>query len=243
MTISLAIDILIAFICLIIIIRNAARGFIKSFMTFAKTILAFLVAYIFNSPLAKLLSEKIFLNLSNKWVLDAFVSTADGEGGYALYNLFDGIPQWFTNFMMKSGIDDSAIQKYFVGKESASYEVMQDLAAGLGAALSSLISTVVSCLVLFIVTEILLIFVGILLGKVGKLPVLRFVNLALGALIGVAVSAVIAWLVSLGVGYIIQFGARYKPEIFNSSIIENSVILKFFSEHNLWYMLKGWLGK
>ena len=63
MTISLAIDILIAFICLIIIIRNAARGFIKSFMTFAKTILAFLVAYIFNSPLAKLLSEKIFLNL------------------------------------------------------------------------------------------------------------------------------------------------------------------------------------
>ncbi len=243
MTISLAIDILIAFICLIVIIRNAARGFIKSFMTFAKTILAFLVAYIFNSPLAKLLSEKIFLGISNKWVLDAFVSTADGEGGYALYNLFDGIPEWFTNMMMKSGMDDVAIQKYFAGKENASYEVMQELAGGLGAALSSIISTVVACLVLFIVTEILLIFVGILLGKVGKLPVFRFVNVILGALIGVAVSAVIAWLISLGITYAIQFGANYKPEIFNSTIIENSRILKFFSEHNLWYILKGWLGK
>ena len=243
MTISLAIDILIVFICLIIVIRNAARGFIRSFMTFAKTILAFLIAYIFNSPLAKVLSEKIFLDLSNKWVLNAFASTADGEGGYALYTLFDGIPQWFTNFMIKAGIDDDTMQKYFVGKEKASYEIMEELSHGLGSALSSLISTIVACIVLFVVTEVILIFVGMLLNKVGKLPVLRVFNIVFGALIGVAISAVVAWLISLGLTYAIQFGENYKPEIFNSSIIEKSVVLKFFGEHNLWYLLKSWLGR
>jgi uncharacterized membrane protein required for colicin V production len=56
--VSLIIDIVIALICLIIIIRNAARGFIRAFMAFARTILAILFAYLFNSPLAGLLDKK-----------------------------------------------------------------------------------------------------------------------------------------------------------------------------------------
>lgn len=243
MTISLAIDILIALICLIIVIKNAARGFIKSFMTFAKTILAFLVAYIFNSPLAKVLSEKIFLGLSEKWMLNAFVSTSDGAGGYKLYTLFDGIPKWFSKYLIEAGIDDKTMDKYFTGKEVATYETVEGLSKSFGAALSNLISVVVACIVLFVVTEILLIFVGMLLNKVGKLPVLRAINILLGALIGVAVSAIVAWLISLGLTYAIGFGENYKPEIFNQTIVEKSIILNFFKDHNLWYMLKAWLGK
>ena len=61
MTVSLVFDIIIFALCAFLIIKNAVRGFIKSFITFAKTILAFLLAYLFYAPVARFLSNKIFL--------------------------------------------------------------------------------------------------------------------------------------------------------------------------------------
>ena len=53
MAASLIFDIVIAFICLIIVIRNAARGFIKSLVLLMKSVLAIFLAYLFNAPLAR----------------------------------------------------------------------------------------------------------------------------------------------------------------------------------------------
>ena len=63
MSVSLVFDIIIFALCAFLIIKNAVRGFIKSFVTFAKTILAFVVAYVFCAPVANFLSDKIFLCL------------------------------------------------------------------------------------------------------------------------------------------------------------------------------------
>ncbi len=238
MTVSLIIDILIAFICAIIIIKNAARGFIKSFMAFARTILAFLLAYIFNAPLARLLSDKIFVGCARGWIYDAFCSTRIGEDQYALYQLFDGIPDWFTELTVSSGVEDWMVQEYFANETPAPMWALNQMSNSLGDALSAVISTIVSFIVIFIVAEIVIGIIGVLLNKIGKIPMLKAINVLLGACIGAVISAVVAWLIAKGISWVIGFGANYYPDIFSQDIIENSSIMKFFLEHDLWTWAK-----
>ncbi len=235
--VSLIIDIVIALICLIIIIRNAARGFIKSFMAFARTILAILLAWCLNPPFAGLLEEKFFSEMSQGWVYNAFVSTYDGEGAYKLYTLFDGIPEWFTNALMRSGVDEQTVQKYFYSGESAPIEVVEQLSANLGGLLSSLISTILAVIIIFVVVEIVLLLLGLLLNKVGQIPIFRFLNILLGAAIGVVFSAVIVFLLTGAIIWIIRFGASYNANVFTESLIADSIFLNFVNEKNLWSML------
>ncbi len=237
-TASLIIDIVIALVCVIIIIKNAARGFIRSFMVFARTVLALLVAYIFNAPIARLFDDKIFNRLAQGWTLKAFEATSNGEGMYNLCNVFDGIPNWASNFALSKTLDEETLNKFFVEGAPATYEEMTSVSASLGNGLSWLISSVISFIVLFIVAEIIVAIIGALLNKLGKVPMLKVINIILGAFIGVVISAVTAWLIALGVKWVIYFGNSYYPNIFSEEIIENSIITKYFLDNNLWLWVK-----
>ena len=175
--------------------------------------------------------------MSQGWVYNAFVSTYDGEGAYKLYTLFDGIPEWFTNALMRSGVDEQTVQKYFYSGESAPIEVVEQLSASLGGLLSSLISTILAVIIIFVVVEIVLLLLGLLLNKVGQIPIFRFLNILLGAAIGVVFSAVIVFLLTGAIIWIIRFGASYNANVFTESLITDSIFLNFVNEKNLWSML------
>ena len=241
MALSLIFDIVIAVICLIVIIRNAARGFIKSFVMLMKSVLAVFLAYLFNAPLARALSSGIFREISESWVKDLMLSTEKPGQGYALYEIFDGIPKWFTKVTISTGMDSETVEHYFVQENCASVEIVDEFTVLFGGALSMLISTIIAFLIIFIGIEIILACVGALLNKLGKLPVWKTVNVLLGAVIGIIISAVIAWLISMAIIYVFQFGANYYPGIFERKYIDETVIVKFFEEHNLFYIVKNFI--
>ncbi len=238
MSASLVIDIIIVFIGAIIIIKNAARGFVKSFMTFARSILAILVAYIFNGPLADLLNEKIFTRVARGWIYDAFCSTRVGEDQYALYQIFDGIPDWFTEVTVSSGVEDWMVQEYFQNNQVASLSVLEQISDSLGKALGGLISAIVAFLIIFIVAEIIIALLGVLLNKLAKLPMIRVVNVLLGAFIGVIIAFVTGWIIAMCVSWVVGFGNSYYPDIFRPEIISDSKIMKFLLEHDIWTWAK-----
>lgn len=237
-TASLIIDIVIALVCVIIIIKNAARGFIKSFMVFARTVLAILTAYIFNAPIARLFDDKIFNSLAQGWTIKAFESTVNEEGLYQVSRVFDGIPNWASNYAIGKTLDEETLNKFFIDCSPATYDEMTSISTAFGNTLSWLISAVVSFIVLFIVAEIVVAIVGALLNKLGKVPMLKVLNIILGACIGIVISAVTAWLIALAVKWVIYFGNSYYPDIFSNEILENSIITKFFLENDLWQWTK-----
>ena len=239
LALSLVFDISIAVICLIIISRNAARGFIKSFISLMKSVLAVFLAYLFNAPLARALSNGVFKDLSRGWVKDLMLSTEKSSGGYALYEIFDGIPDWFIKVSVSHGIEKEKVTHYFVEENPASLETVEELSKPLGNALSMLISTVIAFIIIFIAIEIVLIGVGALLNKLGKVSVWKVVNVVLGALIGAIISVVVAWLISMVIIFVFEFGTNYYPNIFKQEIIEKTVIVEFFKDHNLFTMVKS----
>ena len=115
---------------------------------------------------------------------------------------------------------------------------MTSISTAFGNSLSWLISAVVSFVVLFIVAEIVVAIIGALLNKLGKVPMLKVLNIVLGACIGIVISAVTAWLIALAVKWVIYFGNSYYPDIFSNEILENSIITKFFLENDLWQWTK-----
>ena len=231
MTASLIFDIVLAGIGLIIILRNAARGFIKSVISLMKSVLAIFLAYLFSGPLGRGFSNWFFSDVARGWVTNIVSSTKE-EGGYALYKIFDGIPTWFTKVSVSQGVDEKTVQKYFVEQNLASQETVDELVAVFGDALSILISTILAFIVLFIAIQIVLIGVGALLNRLGKVSVWRIVNIALGALIGFIISAAIGWLISTVIIFIFDFGGNYYPDVFKRQIIDDSVIISFFEKHN-----------
>ena len=239
MSVSLVFDIIIFALCAFLIIKNAVRGFIKSFVTFAKTILAFLLAYLFCSPVAKFFSDKIFIEWSRGWIYDAFCSTQIGEDQYALYQLFDGIPEWFTKLTVSSGVEDWMVQEYFGNETPAPMWALNQMSNSLGKELSLLISKILAFIAIFILVEILISILGFLLSKIGKLPVLKFVNVLLGALIGVIVSFAIAWIITKATVWFLEFGAGFYPNVFNSELLSDSRVVEYFNSHDVWKWITG----
>ena len=206
-----------------------------------KSILAVFVAYVFNAPLARALSDGVFKGLSHGWVNDLLTSTVNDEGGYELYRIFDGIPDWFTKVTVSSGVDSDTVDKYFVQENPAPQEFVDEMTVVFGDELSMLISKVLAFIIIFVVLEILLIFVGMLLNKLGKLPIWNVVNFLLGAAIGIIISAVIAWGISVAIVYIFDFGSNYYPDVFKPEIIEQTIIVEFFGDINLFFVVKDFL--
>ncbi len=243
--ISLIFDIVLIALCIFFILRYAIRGFVRSLMALVKTILAPLVSIIFCTPLAKAISSAFFLNWSNGTVSKLLQSTAEGEG-YALYTLLDGIPNWFVNLIM-SGLDKATtddLWKYFVGNTETGELYLADAAKVdefttiLGGQLSLLISIIISFIAIFVVAEILFIIIGALLNKLTRVSMVKFLNVLLGALIGAVLAAFFAMAICVGIDKVFDFGASYYPEVFNKSILDGTVLFKFFRD-DFWAWIKS----
>ena len=240
--VSLILDILIGVVCLVIIIKNAVRGFIKSFMVLARTVLAVLIAVVFSAPLAKWLAPTFFYNWAVNTSKTAFFATKIAENQYQISDVFEGVPEFATKFALNySGINETMHQSYFVENLPATEADTTLIATNVGHTLAFAISVVIAFIALFIVTEIVFAIIGALLNKLSKVPILKSVNIILGGLIGVVISAVTAWLLSKGIQWVISFGNNYYPEIFTSDILDKSVLVKFFLEHDLWLLAKEYI--
>ena len=240
--ISLVLDILIAVICLVIIIKNAVRGFIKSFMVLARTVLASLIAIIFSAPVARWIAPIFFGEWALKTSNNAFFATKIAENQYQISDVFEGVPNFATKIALKfSGIEQQMLQNYFVDKNPATEADTAIVATGVGNALAYVIALIIAFLALFIIAEIVFGILGVFLNKISKAPMLKSVNIILGGLVGVVISAAIAWIISKGVQWVIQFGNNYYPNIFTEEILNKSVIVKFFLQHDLWLWVKNHL--
>ena len=242
-TVSLIIDIVIAVVCLIIIIRNAIRGFLKSIMVLARTVLAFLIAYVFNAPVAKLLENWFFEEWARGITYNAMLENHVGNNMYAVNEFFDGIPEWATKIALDfSEVEGWMQQAYFVEGNTAEYWDMVKVSNALGYGLAHIISLVIAFIALFIIAEIIIALIGLLLNKLNEVTILKVINIVLGALVGAIISAVVAWLIASVVKWVIFFGQHYYPDVFTDEIINRTIIVKFFVENDLWIWVRDTLA-
>ena len=108
--------------------------------------------------------------------------------------------------------------------------------------LAFILSTIIGFVVVFILAILVLSIVVKLLDKITRLPVINLANRILGALIGVLVAVMIAWVVSIIAGLLVNYVGPLVPDIFNDSLIEDSVVLRTVKNADLMGTLKMYIN-
>ena len=251
--ISFVLDSILIGLMAFIIIRHSIRGFIKSFISVIKTLLAPFLAIVFNLPLARLISGWIFATPAQSWIKDWLLTTEQvtlesGDIAYNVSSFFDGIPKFVVDFILQSGEEDyngrNMISQHFTGTDGidplpATTEDIEGISEFLGNRLALGISIVISFIIIFLVAQIFFLILGKILNKLLKKAVIvKRINIFLGAIVGVGVAFLVAWFISFLIGKLFQFGSHYYSNVFKDSIIENTLIVKFLVKNDLWEFIK-----
>jgi Colicin V production protein. len=98
---------------------------------------------------------------------------------------------------------------------------------------TDVLANIISFALIFAAAMLVLSIITWILDLIFKLPVLKAANTLLGLIFGVVCALVLAWLMGMVSIYLIGAMSSIYPELFNSTVVQNSVILKFISENNI----------
>lgn len=233
--IGLIIDGVLLLMAVIYAIRHARLGFIKSVLSSVKAFAALGIAYILRAPVARLVDSMFMRNVAYNWVYNSLMASKAGtDPTFNLVTLYEDFPVAF-NLLSKFGLDLTDIEGNLGAIETLPDEAIAGLADSIGGALSSLISTVIAFVVVFIIAMIILSVIIALLNVITRLPVIKFLNRVLGAVIGVFWALLSAW----SVGMVITIISGFVPSVVSPELINESIILNFLSSLSLFDKIPG----
>lgn len=180
---KLFLDISIALLIVSTVIVCWHRGFIRSVLGAAKTVLAVIVTYLFGARASAWLAERVIGARVTQYVHSRFIAMHEqGEEVFDLSHIADNLPEWLKNIFARTGVDFSGS-----GYESiteANGEQLYDMAQSFAAPIAKVISDLLGYALVFLIALLCLNILAFLLGKIADLPIIRGCDRLLGLLLG-----------------------------------------------------------
>ena len=231
---SLIFDGIILLVAVIAIAMGAKRGFVKSVMGIFILIAALFLAYAFTPTVSPYIEETAFIESISEGISETISSLAkNGEDSFDLVKLFRDMPESFQTILERYGVSADALEQAINPQPNANGERVQALADMIAGPVAKAISGVLAFLLIFIVSLILLKILMWVLDLIFHLPVLKTANTVLGLVVGIISALVWAWVLSALSVIFINAMSSISPGVFDPTIIENTVILKFFANDGL----------
>lgn len=240
---SLVFDVIILAVCVTSIVLGVKRGFIKSIMGVCTLIAALCLAYAFTPMLAGYIRTSAPVENISASIGDTIKSLSkNDEDSYNLEKMFDDMPDAFQQILQRYGASEHELVSEIPPEQEAPETVVDELAGVIADPVADAISKVVAFLAIFVVSVILLKLLTLLLDLLFQLPVLKTANKMLGFVMGAVVAIFwIAVLCPLSIT-LIRALSSISPNLFNESVIDNSVILSFFVNNKIDDLLNQLLG-
>ena len=231
-------DIIIIAIIVFTVYRSASRGFVKSVMSILSLVVAFVAAYIFTDALAEIYNESFIFDAFAGKVSDLLTPVIQKTGEiFDLETLFSDVPEVFSDLLQRFGVEMSSLKETFGTYSSAGAQTVTDMSETIAAPVAFAFSKALAFASVFIGALIAMALVTFLVDLVFKLPGLKKANKFFGFLLGALLGLLYAYLFSEVAVVLIKAGIAYYPNLFNQSIIDNSILLKFFSEFSLFSII------
>lgn len=240
---SLVFDLIILAVCGISIVLGAKRGFIKSVMGVCTLIAALCLAYAFTPVVSDSIRSTDAMKNVSESIGDTIKSLSHtDEGGYDLEKMFSDMPDAFRQILDRYNTDDSTLTETVVPEASAPESAVDMLADAIAEPVVRAISDVAAFLLIFVASVAALKLLTWLLDLLFQLPVLKTANTMLGLLVGVVIALFWAWVLCPLSVTLIRAMSSISPDLFNESVIENSVILSFFADNKIGDILGYLIG-
>lgn len=243
---SFVLDIILIAIAALNIILGVRRGFFKSVMSLISGIAALLVSFAFSPSLSVILNEKFILPSLSSGISQTLASIADGgvnASGETVYDLsLLTASEQFQNVLERFGANKDAVSEMVdqigVGTRAAVDKVAELVAKPI----ANMLSDIVAFIIIFVVSLIVLKLIVWIIGLIFELPVFKGLDRSLGLVFGIISALLFIWIFSMLASTVVTaLGAAF-PSVFNTEIIENSHLVKFFSEYNVISSISSALG-
>ncbi len=235
------IDGILVVACVIIIVTSAKRGFVKTVLSLVSSIAAFLVAVTFSPALADMINAKFILPAISGNIEGTVSSLTDGTSE-GLAELFTKMPDTLREILTRYGLGDSAVSD--IAASAASGESgIADVSGKIASPVATAISYAVAFLLLFVAAIIVLKLLVFIIDKIFKLPGLKTVNTLAGIVLGVIISVIFIFAYSFVAAKLTVALGSLSPNLFGQDTLDSTVIVKFFSEHNIVSVIESVTGR
>ncbi len=227
---SLFLDVLIIVVMVVTVVGGYKRGFIKSVMHFASSILAFFAAVFFTPYLSVFLCDNVFMSGISKGIAETLRSLlAVGGNALSTEQLFTDMPDALAAIIDRFNVDLDAFKEAFSSSELATEATVAEMSDFIARPIADAISSVVAFLVIFVAVLIVLRIVTAVIGVVFELPVLKQLNSLLGLVFGLLCAVLYAMVWSTLAVALVDALHSIDPVSFSEELIDGTVIVKLFS--------------
>ena len=233
---SLIIDLLILISASAAIYLGVSRGFVRSVMHFASLLLALVAVFIFTAPVSAWLNNA-FVESGVSDVIEESLGgiVSVGEEKLGLSKIFSDRPDALGDIAERFGCDLDELEAYYREflESKTDTSAITELSDKIAAPTSAAISNVLAVIIVFVAALLILKLFTFILDMIFRLPVLDKLNTFLGLLFGIGSAIVTSWVIAnIAVGLVSALES-FNGEMFNSSVIDGSIILRFFYNNSL----------
>jgi uncharacterized membrane protein required for colicin V production len=227
-------DISLILILVITIISNWQKGFTRSILGVAKTIVAILTSYLFGPPASAWVSEHLITERVTNAIYERLLAAMEaGSELVDLTTLLESLPSWMLSFFEKTGVDPSTLMGLPSDPASSQGVNLQDMAQSLAAPISQMISDMIGYTAVFLIAMILFAIVAYILGKIVELPILRQIDRTMGLVLGIFCAFIYASVYTLLVYALLTLVEGHYDSVAFHAAFEQTWLFKVFYDINV----------
>ena len=232
---SIAIDLLILLIIFGSIVGGIRKGFVRSVMDFVTFIAAIICAWAFAPILADFFSDSYFMQRITASVTDAIDKVIGGAASpITLDSLFAEKPAAFVDIIDRYSANIAEAERFYNAQVATGVQNAADkLSEFIAGPVASAVSNVIAFVVIFAAVSLVLTIIAVILDAVFKLPPLNTLNRVFGFMLGAVCGLLYAWAASMVLYAALPSLTALWPEVFASSLLDNSILLGIFYEYNI----------
>lgn len=239
---SIAIDLILIVVAAFIIIRGWKNGFVKSVIGLVCNVAAAFVAYALTPALASFLCKSVFLDKIASGIDATVRSAASTPVGADVSQFLSKIPETLEGTLSKYNVGDDALKGFVAGLSDTGEGAVKKVSEFIAKPTSWILSNAIAFIVLFIVALVILRLVSKLILVLFKAPIIKTADRTAGLILGIITALFVLWVLSLAISAGATALGSYIPKWFGDTV-ENSIILKFFAEHNPISIIKDLLER
>ena len=233
-------DISLAVILIGTIVSGWQKGFVRSVLGVAKTLVAILASYLFGPSASAWVSTHLITGRVTDFIYDRLLAALEtGAEIFDLTTLLENLPSWLNYFFEKTGVDPSTLVGDLSNLTEADSVTLQDLAGSLATPISRMISDMIGYTAVFLIAMLLFAIAAYILSKIAELPVIRQVDRTMGLLLGILCAFIYASVYTLLVYALMTLVEGYYESVAFHAAFEQTWLFKTFYDINIFRFMFG----
>ncbi len=216
------------------------KGFIRSVLGTAKTVISVVLTYMFGAKVSAFLAERVVGQRVVRYVHDRFLAMFEQDAQvFDLSRVMENLPDWLRVLFERTNADSASAGSDYANVTEASADKLYEMAESFARPISNIISDFLGYASVFLFSMLALTILAYILGKIADLPVIRTCDRLLGFLLGVLCAALYASVYTLLLFAILSLvEGSYEAVRFHQAF-EQTVLFRQCYEYNLFRWIFG----